>query len=89
MDTEQKSKADIYREHVLKAENFSGSSREYCRRNGLSAPSFYAYKSELGLTRKARKSFVKVDTADTRVSRPSVLPDPKWTAEFLRYFLNP
>jgi len=84
MSDQVKSKAELYREHVLQAQVFKGSDREYCRRNGLDVASFYTYKSEMGLTRKQKKKFVQV--AATK-DETRWLPDAKWTADFLRHFL--
>jgi len=84
MSDQVKSKAEVYREHVLVAQNFKGSDREYCRRNGLEAGSFYNYKSEMRLTKKPQKKFVQVTP---KIENSSTLPDAKWTVEFLRHFL--
>jgi len=85
MDTEERTKSQVYREHVLKAQDFLGSDREYCRLNGLNAPIFYSYKSKMGLSRKA---FVRIKQSGPDAVESSWAPDAKWTAEFLRYFLN-
>ncbi len=91
--SEQKTRADIYREHVLKAANYLGTKKKYCEENGLDVSQFYSYQSEMGLTKKPleKKVFTKiVATPDIIPKKPEIrqtkYPDPKWLAEFLRYY---
>ncbi len=88
-----KTQAALYREHVLKAETFCGSSREYCVQHGLNAGLFYSHKSEMGLSKPKRRKFAVIKTESEApveskfVRRVDILPDPKWVAEFLSRFV--
>lgn len=77
---------DIWRDHVLKAGEFSGPAVEYCRQNNLNPTTFYSYKRRFVLASKApsRKKFVRVVSEPSKL-KPSVrsLPDPRWLAEFV------
>lgn len=84
-------KNEFWKDHILKAKEFSGSDIEYCLANGLSKGIFYIYKKRLGFTRppkSERSTFVRVAPAPERSEKPpkveeSRLPDPKWLAQFL------
>ena len=90
-----KSKREIYKEHVLNSLEFSGSDREFCRQHELSPSTFYHYKREMGLGRATSPNkFVRVKArASSEESSPkphsSDLPDPQWVAQFLRAYLGP
>jgi hypothetical protein len=82
---------EIWKSHILKAQDFAGSAGEYCMANGLSKGNFYAHKKRLGLTRRAksrRSKFVTVTPLHERPEKPlkaeeGRLPDPKWVAQFV------
>ena len=93
MDNDQKSLAAVYREHILNAKNFSGSAKEYCDKHNLNAQRFYAYKNEMGLSKKIQKkpAFAKVVTKSEPVVKlqpVKTLPEAKWLADFLYYYTN-
>jgi len=91
-DQSGKSRADIFREHLLKAKEFSGSERKYCEVNGLRSWEYYHYKKKLGLGRaKKKRGFIKVNPVQTPRAVPEARNsfsgmDPKWLAEFLRAY---
>lgn len=71
-----------------------GSDQEYCRRNGLNPATFSTYKVKLGFSKHKKpraKAFVKIEPKLSEGSgeRPTsefksrLIPDPKWTAEFV------
>lgn len=76
----------VWRTHILAAEDFQGSGVEYCRVHGLSIHSFYGYRRKLGFVNakvKPMKRFVRIESPIRDEARRT-LPDPKWTAEFVR-----
>lgn len=87
----------FWKEHVLIAENFMGSDQEYCRRNGLHPGTFSAYKVKLGFSKRKlqrTKAFVKIEpkpsgivvgtlVAPAAAQKSRLMPDAKWTAEFV------
>jgi hypothetical protein len=96
----EQSDKQFWKEHVLRAQKFSGSDLEYCRQNNLKPTSFSGYKKRMGLskprrTRKSIKStksgFSKIIFSENHVPDQSLkplrksLPDPKWTAEIINY----
>ena len=82
---------EFWRAHFLKAQEFSGTSEEYCRANGLSKSTFQVHKRRLGFTRVPKSkgaAFVRVESVRSPPERPvkvqqSRLPDPKWLAQFI------
>ena len=89
---------EFWKGHVLGAQSFKGTNREYCSANGLAFRKLSFYKRRLGLgrPRKYKKAFVEV--RPDLVEKPSEqifkgvkrssLPDAKWLAEFALTLLN-
>ncbi len=81
---------EVWRTHILAAENFQGSGVKYCRTHGLSIHSFYGYRRKLGFVNskaKPMKKFVRIESAILDEAHHT-LPDPKWTAEFVRVLME-
>ncbi len=83
---------EFWKGHILSAQAFSGSNREYCRLNGLNHRilSFHKRRLGFGRPRKSEKLFVELKTKSTNVenSMPTIdvkrkLPDARWVAEFI------
>ena len=83
----QQSKAEQYRQHVLKAQEFSGSIRDYCRQNNLTQATYYHYRKELGLAKRPKRKFVKVRSLDsTKVPLKENFSEIAWLAKFLKEY---
>jgi hypothetical protein len=101
METGESKKEDFWRTHLLKAQEFSGSDKEYCRVHGLTKGTFYAYKKRLGFTkalrasqRRSKTAFIKIEPAP-EVHQEHVqgielrtLPDPRWVAALVVALMN-
>lgn len=75
---------EFWRGHILEAEKYGGTFKQYCEKQELNVQTFSTYRKRLGFTlSKKRKSFAKVIPSVESVVRPVRLPDPRWLAEFL------
>jgi len=91
---------EFWQGHLEKYKAFQGSSREYCKQNGLKYGRFYRFKQKLGFTKGRspyRKAFVEIKAVESSIekepkvkvfSRQPSLPDPKWVAQFLKELLG-
>jgi hypothetical protein len=78
----------FWREHVKKAESFSGTQNDYCRQNSISKSKFSYYKLKFAEVSKFAKVKLPSKPADIAVVTKSLVPakaqnDPRWLAEFL------
>ncbi len=91
---------EYWQDHLEKFSRFRGSSREYCKQNGLKYGRFYRFKRKLGFIKVRKpyqKAFVQIKPAEelTEKDKPVILrprgsnlPDPKWMAEFVKELLR-
>jgi len=97
-NTNDEMNEEFWKGHVLAAQSFSGTNREYCEVNGLAFRKLSFYKRRLGLgrPRKYKKAFVEIkpqsfveEPPKTIFKEPKkALPDAKWLAEFALTLLS-
>ena len=94
-EPEFKTKAAKYRHHILKAQDFSGTIKEYCQKFDLDPIYFYHCRGQMGFSKKINKK----PTAFAEVIEPPAVQkvgnykeesqsDAKWLAEFVNHYLN-
>jgi hypothetical protein len=82
-------KEQVWRGHLARAAEYSGSVSAFCRTEGLSIPAFQYWKQKLNPKSKntapALPAFVRVQVEEAvPESRRAVqLPDPRWVAEII------
>jgi hypothetical protein len=89
-------KIAIWEEHMLKAENFNGSNIRYCQEVGISKSQFSYWKNRLKelkekssiIPEQKISNFIPVEIRPTPALKKASLPEAKWVAEFLVYFMN-
>ncbi len=73
---EFKTKAAKYRHHVLKAQEFSGTLVEYCKKLNLDVGYFYHCRSEMGLSNK-REASSRSPTTPNAFTKVIKVPEAK------------
>ena len=94
-ETEFKTKAAMYRHHVVQSKNFDGSAKQYCEKYNLDPRYFYQYRSQMGGGSKKAKAKLFAKIVEKPVSEDAIdnkkeeaLSDAKWLAEFANHYLN-
>jgi hypothetical protein len=88
---------EVWMERLERFRKHQGSRSDFCRREGITLPGLlywlnkragYESPSALGHRRSAFATVEVVSESPSPVYGGRGLPDPRWTAEFLRHFLG-
>ena len=94
MSSQLSKRAKFWQSHIEAAKFFRGSAVEYCDREKIALQSFYQWRYRFSSSKIAYRANAFAPVEILPASNPldlqecCVLPDPKWTAEFVSYLIR-